>query len=199
MKALVVVDVQNDFCEGGVLAVEGGAEVARSITQLAGYDRGGGAYDVVVATKDWHIDPGDHFATPKVPPNFVDRWPIHCVAETNGAKFHPELDIAIDEVFLKGRLSASYSGFEGESASSEGLPSAHARETLLLAEWLKMRGVSAVDVVGLATDHCVKATALDAVKAGFNTTVLLGHCAGVAEESTQAALEDMTLAGVAIG
>ncbi len=189
MKALIVVDVQNDFCEGGSLAVDGGGAVARSITGLAGLDRAGGVYGLVVATKDWHVDPGGHFADPEVGPNFVDTWPVHCVADTPGADFHPDLDIAVDEVFLKGRTTASYTGFDGGAASDE---------TVLLGDWLYERGVTSVDVVGLATDHCVRATALDAIAAGFETTVLLEHCAGVAHETTESALTELTSAGVAL-
>lgn len=189
MKALIVVDVQNDFCEGGSLAVDGGGAVARSITELAGLDRAGGAYGLVVATKDWHVDPGEHFADPEVGPNFIDTWPVHCVADTAGAAFHPDLDIAVDEVFLKGRTTASYTGFDGRAASDE---------TVLLGDWLHERGVTSVDVVGLATDHCVKATALDAIAAGFETTVLLEHCAGVASETTEPALTELTTAGVTL-
>jgi len=179
--------VQNDFCEGGALAVDGGGAVARSITELAGLDRAGGEYGLVVATKDWHVDPGEHFADPEVGPNFVDAWPVHCVADTQGAAFHPDLDIAVDEVFLKGRTTASYTGFDGGAASDE---------TVLLGDWLTQRGVTSVDVVGLATDHCVRATALDAVATGFDTTVLLEHCAGVAPETTESALAELTAAGV---
>ncbi len=189
MKALIVVDVQNDFCEGGSLAVSGGSAVAESISSFVGFERAGGAYDFAVATKDWHVDPGNHFADPTVGPNYVDTWPLHCVAGSEGAAFHPELNIAVDEVFLKGRTSASYTGFDGGAASDE---------TVLLGEWLASRAVVDVDVVGLATDHCVKATALDAVTAGFNTRVLLEHCAGVAKETTEAALVQLENAGVAL-
>ena len=112
-KALVVVDVQNDFCEGGSLAVDGGAAVAQSITDTVGLDRAKGTYAFVVATKDWHQDPGEHWATGHDAPNFVDTWPVHCGAETPGAEFHDNLDIAIDELFLKGRTTASYTGFDG--------------------------------------------------------------------------------------
>lgn len=188
-RALVVVDVQNDFCEGGSLAVDGGGEVARSITALVGNDRGGGSYEVVVATKDWHEDPGPHFADPDVGPNFVDTWPVHCVADTVGALFHPDLDIALDELFLKGRSTASYTGFDGGAVADE---------SVRLGEWLKARGITEVDVVGLATDHCVRATALDAATAGFVTRVLLDHCAGVAPDPTEAARGEMTGAGIAL-
>jgi nicotinamidase/pyrazinamidase len=188
-RALIVVDVQNDFCEGGSLAVDGGSAVARSITALVGTDKAGGRYDIVVATKDWHVDPGPHFADPDVGPDFVETWPVHCVADTPGAEFHPDLAIVVDEVFLKGRRSASYTGFDG---------GASADESVLLGDWLRARGVTEVDVVGLATDHCVKATALDADAAGFPTTVLIEHCAGVAPDTTEAALVEMEAAGVTV-
>lgn len=189
MKALVVVDVQNDFCEGGSLAVAGGSAVANSISVFVGFDRAGGTYDFAVATKDWHVNPGSHFADPAVGPNYVDTWPQHCVAGSEGAAFHPNLNVALDEVFLKGRTSASYTGFDGGAVSDE---------TVLLGEWLASRAVVDVDVVGLATDHCVKATALDAAAAGFNTRVLLEHCAGVAKETTEAALAQLKNAGVTL-
>jgi nicotinamidase/pyrazinamidase len=181
-RALVIVDVQNDFCEGGSLAVAGGAEVARAISAyLAGPD--GGGYDHVVATQDFHVDPGAHFSAE---PDFVATWPPHCVAGTPGADFHPGLDTSgIEAVFRKGAHSAAYSGFEG--ADADGMP---------LAAWLRDRGVTAVDVTGLATDHCVRATATDAATAGFQTQVLLGLTAGVAEDTTRAALGEMRTAGV---
>ena len=169
-RALIIVDVQNDFCEGGSLAVEGGAAVAARI------DADDAAYDVVVATKDFHVDPGDHFT----------EWPPHCVAGTDGAEFHPALDTTgIDAVFRKGRDRAAYSGFEG--ATDDGTT---------LAAYLEERDVTEVDVVGLATDHCVRATALDAAGAGFTTRVLLDLCAGVAPDTTAAALDELRNAGV---
>lgn len=188
-RALLIVDVQNDFCEGGSLAVEGGAAVARSISELAGHDRADGTYDVVVATKDWHVDPGPHFAAKDKDPNFVDTWPIHCVAGSDGAAFHPNLDVVLDEVFLKGRTTASYTGFDGGSLADE---------SVLLGDWLVQHEIDTVDVVGLATDHCVRATALDAVAAGLDTTVLLEHCAGVAPDTTAAGLQEMTAAGITL-
>lgn len=188
-RALIVVDVQNDFCEGGSLAVDGGGDVARSISELVGTDRGAGRYDVVVATKDWHVDPGPHFADPDVGPDFVDTWPVHCVAHSPGAAFHPDLTIALDEVFLKGRHTASYTGFDGGASGDE---------SVSLGDWLRARDIDEVEIVGLATDHCVRATALDAAAAGFDTSVLLAHCAGVAPETTEAALEEMTAAGISL-
>jgi len=185
--ALIVVDVQNDFCEGGSMGVDGAAAVARSITDLAALDRAGGRYAAVVATKDWHEDPGEHWADPGVGPDFVDTWPVHCAADTPGAQFHENLDIAIDEIFLKGRSTASYTGFDGGAAADE---------SVRLGAWLKNRGITHVDVVGIATDHCVRATALDAKENGFGTRVLLDRCAGVAPDTTDAALEEMAAAGI---
>jgi nicotinamidase/pyrazinamidase len=181
-RALVIVDVQNDFCEGGSLAVSGGAEVARAISgYLAGPDRG--RYAHVVATQDYHVDPGAHFSAA---PDFVGTWPPHCVAGTPGADFHPSLDPgAFEAVFRKGAHSAAYSGFEG--ADADGTP---------LAAWLRDRDVTALDIAGIATDHCVRATATDAATAGFETRVLLGLSAGVAADTTKAALEEMRTAGV---
>jgi nicotinamidase/pyrazinamidase len=181
MRALVVVDVQNDFCEGGSLAVTGGAATAAAISA---HMRAGG-YDHVVATRDHHVDPGAHFSDT---PDFVDSWPPHCRTGTPGASFHPELDVApLEAVFSKGEYAAAYSGFEGTEAGGTGL-----------ADWLRGRGVDAVDVVGIATDHCVRATALDAVRAGFTTTVLLDLCAGVAPETTERALAELRAAGVQV-
>lgn len=181
-RALVVVDVQNDFCEGGSLAVGGGSAVARGITALLATDHG---YDHVVATKDFHIDPGDHFSDT---PDYRTSWPRHCVADTPGAAFHPDFDPAVVEaVFKKGHHSAAYSGFEGVDDSGT-----------TLADWLAERGVEAVDVVGIATDYCVAATAADAVKAGLRTRVLTGLTAGVAPESSTAALTELRSAGVEI-
>ncbi|MCK0176160.1 pyrazinamidase PncA [Mycolicibacterium sp. F2034L] len=180
MRALVVVDVQNDFCEGGSLAVTGGAAVAGRISELLASNA---AYEHVVATKDFHIDPGDHFSDT---PDYRNSWPRHCVVGTEGADFHPDLDPApVEAVFTKGEYSAAYSGFEGTDAA--GTP---------LGDWLRARGVDAVDVVGIATDYCVRATAADAVAAGFTTRVLLDLTAGVAEDSTATAIEALRAAGV---
>ncbi len=180
-RALVVVDVQNDFCEGGSLAVDGGATVAAAVSA---HIRAGG-YAHVVATRDHHVDPGAHFSAT---PDYVDTWPAHCRAHTPGASFHPDLDVAgIEAVFDKGSYAAAYSGFEGAEPGGAAL-----------AEWLTERGVTAVDVVGIATDHCVRATALDAERAGFTTTVLLDLCAGVAADTTERALAELRAAGVVV-
>ncbi|MEY3342259.1 MAG: hypothetical protein RLZZ269_2170 [Actinomycetota bacterium] len=187
-KALVIVDVQNDFCEGGSLAVEGGSAVASRVSRYLRDSRS--AYDVVVATRDWHIDPKGHFAEQ---PDYVDTWPHHCVANTAGAEFHANLNesvdfaSSIDVVVSKGNYTAAYSGFEG--ATDDGRS---------LVDFLKARGVTDVDIVGLATDHCDRATALDAVNEGFNVRLLLPMCAGVAPATTQTALAQMAAAGVAI-
>ncbi|WP_171166264.1 isochorismatase family protein [Streptomyces sp. I05A-00742] len=184
-RALIIVDVQNDFCEGGALAVAGGADVAAAITDLVGEATAGYAH--IVASRDMHIDPGDHFAER---PDYVDSWPVHCVAGTEGSGFHPNLapaiaSGAIGAVFDKGAYAAGYSAFQGADENGAGL-----------ADWLHAREVTEVDVVGLATDHCVRATALDARRQGFVTTVLLDLTAGVARETVEAALEELRGAGV---
>jgi nicotinamidase/pyrazinamidase len=180
MRALIIADVQNDFCEGGSLAVAGGTAVAGAITE---HLAGGPDYARVVATKDFHVDPGSHFSDH---PDYVASWPPHCVAGTLGADFHPDLDTsAVEAVFFKGAHTAAYSGFEGADAA--GTP---------LADWLRGHGIDQVDVVGIATDYCVHATAADAARAGFGTRVLLDLTAGVAPESTARAVEDLRSAGV---
>ena len=181
-RALIIVDVQNDFCEGGSLAVGGGAAVAAGISLVL--DKAGARWDHVVATKDYHVDPGAHFSAH---PDFVDSWPAHCVVGTGGADFHPELATdRIEAVFHKGEHAAAYSGFEGRTTAGE-----------TLTEWLRSRSVTEVEVVGIATDHCVRATALDAAGEGFATTVLLELTAGVAATTTEAALQELRAASVA--
>jgi nicotinamidase/pyrazinamidase len=185
-RALIVVDVQNDFCEGGSLAVHGGAEVALRISEIlhrwvsdAPDER---TYSHAVATRDHHIDPGDHFGDP---PDFVDSWPAHCVVGTEGAAFHPNLDPQpFDAVFDKGAHEAAYSGFEGSDRDGVGL-----------ADWLRRHHITAVDVVGIATDHCVRATTLDAVREGFDTRVRLDLTAGVSPDTTKRAVREMRDAG----
>jgi nicotinamidase/pyrazinamidase len=180
MRALIIVDVQNDFCEGGSLAVPGGAEVAAGITVALGSPNQ--RWQHVVATKDFHVDPGAHFSDH---PDFVDSWPVHCVVGTPGTDLHPELATdRIQAVFTKGEHEAAYSGFQGHSGETG------------LAQWLRGREVTGVDVVGIATDHCVRATALDAAKAGFATTVLLDLTAGVAQSTVDSALAELRAAGV---
>lgn len=180
VRALIVVDVQNDFCEGGALAVAGGAAVAAAVNDFVDSHE----YDVVVATRDFHIDPGAHFSEH---PDYVDSWPVHCVVGTPGAEFHPAFDASVAgrAVFSKGAYSAAYSGFEG--ADEDGTS---------LEQWLRAHHVTDVDIIGIATDHCVRATALDAAAAGFGTTVLLPLTAAVSETTAASALEHMRKGGV---
>jgi nicotinamidase/pyrazinamidase len=184
VRALVIVDVQNDFCEGGSLAVAGGAAVARAISAyLASPD--GSRYDHVVATQDHHVDPGPHFSDH---PDFIGTWPPHCVAGTSGAQFHPDLDTGpIAAIFRKGEFAAAYSGFEGTDAAGQSLRT-----------WLSARHVTDLDVVGLTADYCVRATALDAAAAGFATSVLLSLTAGVAAPTTDAALVALGAARISL-
>lgn len=182
-RALIVVDVQSDFCEGGSLAVAGGAAVAERIASLLDGDHG---YDLIVATRDNHIDPGSHFSAT---PDFVDSWPPHCVVGTPGAEFHrPLTPEGFAEVFYKGEYAAAYSGFEGHTGAGEDL-----------ASWLHERGVETVDVCGIATDYCVNATALDAARAGFQTTVLVDLTAAVAPANVPEVQGRWAAAGVAVG
>ena len=179
-RALIIVDVQNDFCEGGSLPVAGGAGVAAGISRALSTE----TWDHVVATQDYHIDPGAHFSDH---PDYLDTWPPHCVVGTGGSEFHPNLATdRIEAVFRKGEHAAAYSGFEGHTDDGAGL-----------ADWLRQRSVTEVEIVGIATDHCVRATALDAVGAGFATTVRLDLTAGVAPGTTEAALQEFRTASVA--
>jgi len=181
VRALIIVDVQNDFCEGGSLAVAGGAAVAAAISVLlAKPDHG---YRHVVATTDYHIDPGSHFSEN---PDFWQSWPVHCVAGSPGASFHPAFDTSnVQAVFRKGAHAAAYSGFEGVDEQEKPL-----------ADWLREHEVHAVDVVGIATDYCVRATAADAVAAGFSTRVLLGLTVGVDPRTTAESIAALREAGV---
>jgi nicotinamidase/pyrazinamidase len=189
-RALIVVDVQNDFCEGGSLAVAGGARVASDIGELLHHwtrkDPKAPEYAAAVATRDHHVDPGAHFSDD---PDFEHSWPAHCVVGSDGEAFHPNLDPQpFDAVFLKGEHAAAYSGFEGRTADGS-----------TLADWLRSHEISHVDVCGLATDHCVRATALDAVREGFDTRVLEALCAGVSPGTTTTAVQEMRRAGVELG
>jgi nicotinamidase/pyrazinamidase len=211
-NALIVVDVQNDFCPGGSLAVEHGDEVASRIqTFIRDHND---EYKVIVATKDWHPNfdevEFDHFSDT---PDYVDTWPPHCQAGTVGANLHRNLyardlsevsdgqffmalndPIEFDEIFFKGEETAAYSGFEGYSGNAYAAPSGEA--AIGLYEYLKSKDIGHIDVVGLATDYCVKATAMDAAKLGLDTSVLTTMCAGVARETTVQAIQDMLDAGI---
>ena len=225
-RALIIVDVQNDFCEGGSLPVEGGAELAGAISEYV--DAHHGQFDHIVATQDWHISPGAHFSDD---PDFVDSWPKHCVAGTRGAELHPDLDTEyIQAYFRKGQFTAAYSGFEGLLAPDDAVPTgdrkpgampaaggatggsatdgaddgealagdfAAGEDAIGLDDWLQSHDVEDVVVVGIATDHCVKATALDGVQAGYSVTVLRDLTVGVAEDLDDA-IAEMELGGVDI-
>jgi nicotinamidase/pyrazinamidase len=217
VRALIIVDVQNDFCEGGSLAVSGGSEVARAVSRYlaagesaaqaadagdstnddheraadndrasddnSAGDAGADGYSHVVASRDYHRDPGGHFSDH---PDFATSWPPHCVIGTAGADFHPDLDTShIETVFSKGEHAAAYSAFEGADDAGT-----------LLGNWLREHGVTSVDVVGIATDYCVQATAIDAAGQGFGARVLLGLTAGVDSATTRQALDRMRAAGV---
>ncbi|MET0303299.1 MAG: isochorismatase family protein [Microbacteriaceae bacterium] len=184
-RALLVIDVQNDFTEGGALGVEGGGAVAAGITTLL--SDAPDAYDVVFASRDWHDgenDNGGHFATDAAP-DFRETWPVHCVAGTPGAEYHPALDTSLIDVHVrKGQGVPAYSIFEGTTDDGE----------TLRAE-LDARGVTEIDLVGIATDYCVRASALDAIAAGRPVRVLRDLVAGVAPQSSADALEEIAAAG----
>jgi nicotinamidase/pyrazinamidase len=184
-NALIVVDVQRDFCEGGSLAVEGGAALAERLHAVVNAER---RWDLVVATRDWHHDPNGHFAPPGTAPDFRDSWPVHCVAGTRGAQFHPALGLPGEAVIVsKGEFAAAFSGFDGHD------PDGHT-----LAEVLAAHGVDQVDIAGIATSFCVRATALDAQGAGLRTRILRDLCADVDPGATPATLEELAAAGVEV-
>ncbi|MEQ6902640.1 isochorismatase family protein [Nocardioides sp. YIM 152588] len=188
--ALIVVDVQNDFVEGGSLGVDGGRAVATRISEhLADH---AGDYAVIAASRDWHHGGdtnGGHFAEPGEEPDFVTTWPVHCVSDAPGSDYAPELVTdAVTHHVVKGMGVPAYSAFEGVTDGGEHL-----------ADVLRAAGVATVEVSGIATDYCVRATALDARRAGFAVRLLDGLHAGVAPESSAAALEEMAAAGVELG
>ncbi len=181
-RALIIADPQRDFCEGGSLGVAGGAAVVSRIDRLLNSDHG---YAQVIASRDHHIDPGGHFAAE---PDFVDSWPPHCVVGSAGAEFHDNLtyrDFAA--VFYKGHYAPAYSAFEGVTADGQ-----------RLSAWLRERKVDQIDICGIATDYCVRATALDAVREGFDTTVLLDLTAAVAPHRVDEVCTELAAAGVVI-
>ncbi|HET8896733.1 MAG TPA: isochorismatase family protein [Protaetiibacter sp.] len=187
-RALLVIDVQNDFTEGGALGVEGGAAAAEAITSYL--QRHPQRYDVVFASRDWHHgddDNGGHFATDAAP-DFVTTWPRHCVGGTTGAEYHPALDVSLVDVHVKkGQGVPAYSIFEGTTDDGVAFP----------AE-LDRRGITDVDVVGIATDYCVRASALDALAAGRRVTVIDDLVAAVDPVSGAEALVELASAGVAV-
>ncbi|KGJ00904.1 nicotinamidase [Rothia aeria] len=202
-KALIIVDVQNDFCAGGALATDRGAKVAALISEYV--EDNHHRYEAVVATQDWHIDPGAHFSDT---PDFVDSWPVHCVANTEGAEIHPNLDTDyIEAYFRKGRYEAAYSGFEGLQAPEESVMTGeHEPGATLddegpktpLADWLDKHEIQDVDIVGIATDYCVLATAKDAVDAGYETRVLIDLTAPVHEDKLDEVIAEMEDEGITV-
>ncbi|RLP74151.1 isochorismatase family protein [Mycetocola tolaasinivorans] len=193
-RALLIVDVQNDFTEGGALAVSGGAALARNVSTHI--DEHAGAYDLVVASRDWHDatnSNGGHFATPPEEPNFVSTWPVHCVADTDGADYHPELRLPAGTVHVyKGRGIPAYSLFEGAAGARHSADPADPRG---IPEVLRAAGITTVDVVGIATDHCVRASAIDALSAEFDVRVLTDLVAGVDADASARALEELRAGG----
>lgn len=183
-KALFIVDVQNDFTEGGALAVDGGDAVASGISRYLSSHAD--EYELIVASRDWHDGTGDnggHFASGE--PDFVDTWPVHCVAGTPGAEYDPGLDTdAVTHHVKKGQGRPAYSLYEG--VTDEGAT---------VAELLERHGVVDVDVAGIATDHCVRASALDAIEHGRHVRVLTDLVAGVAPGTSEAALAELAHAG----
>jgi nicotinamidase/pyrazinamidase len=188
MRALFIIDVQNDFTEGGSLGVEGGAAVAANVTDYLRAHLTN--YDVIFASRDWHNSSGDnggHFATTS-PPDYVVTWPPHCVEGTLGAEYHPALDTSLIDIHIrKGQGVPAYSIFEGIADDGE---------TVL--QKLNELDVTDVDVVGIATDYCVRASALDALGAHRRVRVLTDLTAGVAADSSAAALDELTDAGATV-
>lgn len=186
-KALLVVDVQVDFCEGGSLAVSGGAAIATKITEFINSSD----YDLVLASRDWHDSESNnsgHFAASGAEPDFRSSWPVHCVAETVGASYHPNLDSELIQVHIyKGQGVNGYSAFEGIT-----------KDGVSLQEVLETSKINRIDVVGIATDHCVLASALDAKKLGFEVRVISSLTAGVSAESTELAIDSLIDNGVAV-
>lgn len=167
--ALIIVDMQRDFIDGSLSTDEDTDFTHRTARWLAENHQ---SYEYIITTQDWHIDPGGHF----------DTWPIHCRADTEGAEVHPLILDALDaadreyERFLKGQYSDGYSGFEAVSADDE---------TVDLDRWLQAHAVSHLEIIGIATDHCVRSTVEDAVKYGFDTTVLKDRVNGVDPEESE--------------
>lgn len=188
IRALFVIDVQNDFTEGGALGVTGGGAVARDITEYL--RRHPGRYGEVIASRDWHDadnDNGGHFATTEAP-DFVTTWPVHCVAGTAGADYHFALDTDLITLHIrKGQGVPAYSIFEGFTP-----------EGVAFRQALAERGVQDIDVVGIATDYCVRASALDALAAGFRVRVLTDLIAGVSADSSAASLAELADAGATV-
>ena len=188
-KALFVIDVQNDFCEGGALACQGGALVAASITKYLQGNKSN--YDKVIASRDWHTPDsanGGHFPAAGIEPDYVNTWPLHCIADTPGADYHPNLDSSLVDIHIKkGQDQPGYSIFDGVTGSGE-----------KVQELISRLGITEVDVVGIATDYCVRASSLDAKKFGLDVRVITSLTAGVSAASTEAAIDELVDAGVRV-
>ena len=188
-KALFVIDVQVDFCEGGALACDGGSAVAKKITEFIRQHRAD--YDYVIASRDWHTPNSPnagHFPPEGVEPDYVNHWPLHCIAGSEGADYHPNLDASLIDIHIKkGQDAHGYSIFEGVSETGEPIQNLLAR-----------LGIESVDVVGIATDYCVRASSLDALKNGLQVRVISSLTAGVAPQSTEAAIDEMVDAGATV-
>ncbi len=188
-RALLVVDVQNDFCEGGSLAVTGGLAVASAISEYLAVNAD--LYDAVVASRDWH-EPGStnggHFAEEPGELDFATRWPAHCLAESHGADYAQGLDVGfLTHHIKKGTGEPAYSMFQG--FDPDGRP---------VVDLLRSLRVTEVDVVGIATDHCVRATSLDARAYDFDVRLLEDLAAGVAPDTVASARTEMRKAGVVL-
>ena len=188
-RALFVIDVQNDFCEGGALACQGGAQVASSITKYLQGNKSN--YDKVIASRDWHTPDsanGGHFPAAGIEPDYVNTWPLHCIAGTPGADYHPNLDSSLVDIHIKkGQDQPGYSIFDGVTESGE-----------KIQDLISRLGITEVDVVGIATDYCVRASALDAKKFGLDVRVITSLTAGVSAASTEAAIDELVDAGVRV-
>lgn len=206
-EALIIVDVQNDFCEGGSLAVSGGAQVAADISEFL--EENAADFDAVVTTQDWHIDPGTHFSET---PDYRASWPVHCVAGTPGAELHENLDTEhVDARFLKGLYSSGYSGFEGLQGDPEKVGSLEGEKGIRVEPadavekdaqdlhlWLQDHQIEALTIVGLATDHCVRATVLDAVENDYRVRVIRELTAGVDEDAVHQTYDEFDEADVEV-
>lgn len=185
-RALFIVDVQNDFTERGALGVEGGDAVAERISRYL--DHHADEYAVIVASRDWHHgddDNGGHFSAT---PDFVSSWPVHCVGGTYGAAYDDVFDTSrITHHLKKGQGRPAYSLFEGVSDDGE-----------TAASILNEHGIRDIDIVGIATDYCVRASALDAVAAQRRVRVLTDLIAGVHPDSSAAALREIEQAGATL-
>jgi nicotinamidase/pyrazinamidase len=188
-RALLVIDVQNDFCEGGALACEGGSAVAGKISEYLQQHKSD--YDYVIASRDWHT-PGDsnggHFPSDGSAPDYVSTWPLHCIANTEGAEYHPNLDQQLIDIHIKkGQGAPGYSIYDGVTESGE-----------TFADLLKSLQIDSVDVVGIATDYCVRASALDSAKHNLDVRVISSLTAGVSPASVEKSIDEMVDAGVAV-